>query len=201
MPAIVDAGDESPVELGLKFTQRRQRLRQGRALLQERRQHRHAPRQPVDEHRHAVGDGDVHGGIGFRLAGSAVRRAGRRSPRTRPMSCRITPTSDTIRRPAPTSAAWASTVRRCMRRPTGTVGGNGVYGYGASAFPTQTFNATNYWVDVVFDSTPDTLAPMIADVSATPIDSSAAVVTGRPTRPRPRASTTRPRARSRRRRR
>ena len=36
-----------------------------------------------------------------------------------------------------------------------------------SAFPTQTFNATNYWVDVVFDSTPDTIAPTIADVTAT----------------------------------
>ncbi len=31
-----------------------------------------------------------------------------------------------------------------------TPGGNGVYVYGASAFPTQTFNASNYWVDVVF---------------------------------------------------
>jgi hypothetical protein len=29
-------------------------------------------------------------------------------------------------------------------------GGNGVYGVGASSFPTQTFNATNYWVDTVF---------------------------------------------------
>src|SRR4029077_4234092 len=32
----------------------------------------------------------------------------------------------------------------------GVAGGNGVYVYGATAFPTQTFNATNYWVDVVF---------------------------------------------------
>ena len=30
-------------------------------------------------------------------------------------------------------------------------GGNGVYGYGGSpAFPSSSFNATNYWVDVVF---------------------------------------------------
>jgi hypothetical protein len=28
---------------------------------------------------------------------------------------------------------------------------NGVYAYGASAkFPTNTFNASNYWVDVIF---------------------------------------------------
>ena len=35
---------------------------------------------------------------------------------------------------------------------TGPAGGNGVYGYGAGGgFPTSTFNATNYWVDVVFE--------------------------------------------------
>ena len=33
---------------------------------------------------------------------------------------------------------------------TGVAGGNGVYGYGAGGFPTDTFNAANYWVDVVF---------------------------------------------------
>jgi hypothetical protein len=32
----------------------------------------------------------------------------------------------------------------------GADGGNGIYAYGPSAFPTQTYNATNYWVDVVF---------------------------------------------------
>ena len=31
-------------------------------------------------------------------------------------------------------------------------GGNGVYAYGASAFPTNTWNASNYWVDVVLAS-------------------------------------------------
>ena len=36
---------------------------------------------------------------------------------------------------------------------SGTSGGNGVYAYGPStAFPTNTFNASNYWVDVVFNS-------------------------------------------------
>ncbi|MEU4695235.1 DUF4082 domain-containing protein [Actinoplanes sp. NPDC023714] len=42
-------------------------------------------------------------------------------------------------------------------------GGNGVYRYGASAYPNQTFQATNYWVDVVFDTTAvDTVAPTVA---------------------------------------
>ena len=32
----------------------------------------------------------------------------------------------------------------------GIDGGNGVYRYGASGFPNQTYNSSNYWVDVVF---------------------------------------------------
>jgi hypothetical protein len=40
-------------------------------------------------------------------------------------------------------------------------GANGVYRYGASGFPTSTYQSTNYWVDVVFNSssTPTTAAP------------------------------------------
>lgn len=37
----------------------------------------------------------------------------------------------------------------------GVSGGNGVYEYGPTGFPAQTFNSSNYWVDVVFEeSTP-----------------------------------------------
>ena len=61
--------------------------------------------------------------------------------------------------------------------PTADAGGNGVYFYGAEGFPTQTFNGTNYWVDVVLDNTPDTTAPQIANVAGTPIDSAIADVT------------------------
>lgn len=35
---------------------------------------------------------------------------------------------------------------------SGVDGQNGVYRYGASAFPNQSFQSTNYWVDVVFSS-------------------------------------------------
>src|SRR5262249_14958665 len=38
--------------------------------------------------------------------------------------------------------------------PTGPSGGNGVYAYGPSGFPTSTFNANNYWVDVLFQPNP-----------------------------------------------
>ena len=43
-----------------------------------------------------------------------------------------------------------------------TVSPNGVYQYGSGGFPTASYNATNYWVDVVFDTTgPDTTPPTV----------------------------------------
>lgn len=51
----------------------------------------------------------------------------------------------------------------------GDGGGNGVYHYGTSAFPTDTYRATNYWVDVVFqpdDTTPPS-APSHVTAEAT----------------------------------
>jgi hypothetical protein len=50
---------------------------------------------------------------------------------------------------------------------SGAVGGNGVFRYGPSAFPTESFNATNYWVDAAFDRTvpPDTRGPVVTETS------------------------------------
>jgi len=44
-------------------------------------------------------------------------------------------------------------------------GGNGVYKYGASSFPDESFNATNYWVDASFERTvpPDTRGPSVTE--------------------------------------
>jgi hypothetical protein len=49
-------------------------------------------------------------------------------------------------------------------------GSNGVFAYaGGPTFPNQTFNATNYWVDVVYNSNfVDTVAPGVTSVSPTP---------------------------------
>jgi hypothetical protein len=56
-------------------------------------------------------------------------------------------------------------------------GGNGVFAYGESQFPTSTFNGTNYWVDVVFASTvADFTPPAISRVKATIVDSSRVTV-------------------------
>jgi methionine-rich copper-binding protein CopC len=51
----------------------------------------------------------------------------------------------------------------------GADGANGVYRYGASGFPTSTFNSANYWVDVVFNQTAaDTAPPAVIGRSPAP---------------------------------
>jgi WD40 repeat protein len=60
----------------------------------------------------------------------------------------------------------------------GVSGGDGVYAYGAnSAFPNNTFQSTNYWVDVVFAlPLPDTTPPTVT--STTPANGATGVPTG-----------------------
>src|SRR4029079_14586059 len=56
---------------------------------------------------------------------------------------------------------------------------NGVYAYGVSQFPTQTFHALNYWVDVMFaEAATDSSGPVISHIRSTAIDGSTALVTG-----------------------
>jgi hypothetical protein len=51
---------------------------------------------------------------------------------------------------------------------TGVAGGDGVYGYAAtSSFPTNTFKALNYWVDVLFSAKS---APTLTSIAVTPAD-------------------------------
>jgi hypothetical protein len=56
----------------------------------------------------------------------------------------------------------------------GVSGGNGVYNYGPSAFPSSSFNSTNYWVDVLFTTTGT--PPSVTSV--TPASGASGVVTG-----------------------
>ena len=48
------------------------------------------------------------------------------------------------------------------------MGRTALYRYGPSGFPTDTFNSTNYWVDVVFDTSVDvdTASPTVTAVDA-----------------------------------
>ena len=51
----------------------------------------------------------------------------------------------------------------------GEAGGNGLYRYGASGFPTSTFTASNYWVDAVFTPSappPPSGAPILVVTAA-----------------------------------
>ena len=49
---------------------------------------------------------------------------------------------------------------------SGVSGGNGVYAYGAGGFPSSSFAASNYWVDVVFNQTAtDTTPPTVTSTS------------------------------------
>src|SRR5690606_28877294 len=56
-----------------------------------------------------------------------------------------------------------------LRAPAdGVSGANGVYAYAStSTFPTDTYQASNYWVDVIFteSSGPDTTPPTITGTS------------------------------------
>src|SRR3954452_6561050 len=62
--------------------------------------------------------------------------------------------------------------------PSNTSGGNGVFTSGGIAFPTSTFNANNYWVDVVFaPNLVDNIAPAISAIKATTIDSARETIT------------------------
>ena len=59
----------------------------------------------------------------------------------------------------------------------GVSGGNGVFAYGASsAFPNQTYNAANYWVDVVFQVGPPPPPPALTSITVTPTNHS--ILTG-----------------------
>ena len=60
----------------------------------------------------------------------------------------------------------------------GVFGANGVNHVGPSAFPTDTYNSSNYWVDVVFTPslTTDTTAPSVTTVS--PANGATGVSTG-----------------------
>lgn len=47
----------------------------------------------------------------------------------------------------------------------GVNGGNGVYVYGADGFPTDTFHAGNYWVDVVFSETVSSIVTIAGNIT------------------------------------
>ena len=78
------------------------------------------------------------------------------------MSRRITRTR-VFTRPIPPTLAQALLSGPLQALPDGADGGNGVYVYGNTAFPSNTYQASNYWVDIVFATSlpPDTTPPTV----------------------------------------
>ncbi|HEV8633696.1 MAG TPA: DUF4082 domain-containing protein [Chloroflexota bacterium] len=88
-------------------------------------------------------------------------------------------TSYNTRQYTATGAYFAKAVETELLRALaqGEEGGNGVFKAG-SGFPTEAFNATNYWVDVLFTTTapPDTTPPTITNLQVTNVTATGATV-------------------------
>ena len=70
---------------------------------------------------------------------------------------------------SPSNLSTARTRDPLTAPASSEVGGNGVYTYGTGGgFPSSTYNATNYWVDVVVESAPDETAPIVANTVPAP---------------------------------
>ncbi len=154
-PAQINLNDGSQLELGMKFTSS-WRARSppssstaasgdtgtdiARSLVLDRHEARH--RHLLQHH-------------GERLADGEPDNAGRNYGRTRPTS-RPYHTDRRLRRHRQLLHEQRSRAE-CLTAPSSTTsGGNGVYAYGGTSttglFPTSTFSAANYWVDVLFNS-------------------------------------------------
>ena len=110
--------------------------------------------QPVDPVRDQAGHGDLHQRDRHRLAAGQLRHARCRSP---PAPTYVASYLAPNGRYAADGGYFTTGMDRAPLHALrdGVSGGNGVYAYGTtSTFPDNTWNSTNYWVDVVFASGP-----------------------------------------------
>ncbi len=138
------------VEVGVKFRSDQSGFITGLRFYKNAGQHRHPRRPPVDGGRHPARRGDLHRRERLRLAGSALARPGgdrrqhdlhRLLPRARrPLRREPRTTSPRGFDSAPLHALADGVDGGTASTSTGPPGG----------FPADTFNASNYWVDVVF---------------------------------------------------
>ena len=140
----------APVVLGVKFTRRRRRLGDRRALLQGGRQHGHPRRQPVDaptgHAARARARSPARAASGWQTRD--LRHPGRGHRRARP-------TSPSYLAPNGHYSVTAALRLGPDRQPAAARAADGAptasIAYSAtSVFPTSSYNATNYWVDVLF---------------------------------------------------
>ena len=157
-----------------------QRLHHRHPLLQARRDHRHPRRLPVVQHRHPprpTSPSPTRRASGWQQASFATPVAV--TAGTTYVASYFTP-SPLRRQLATTSPPRPPPAARSPPCQDGTDGGNGVYRYTstAGAFPNQTCQRENYWVDVVFTDT-DTTKPTVTARTPAPGATGVAVGTRR----------------------
>ena len=159
----VDAADTSAVNLGVQFQASSSGHDHRGPVLQGVRQHRHAHRQPVDLQRDAAGDrarsaaSPPSGWQELDFSSPVAVTAG-----TTYVASYHTNTGHY----AITSNGLASAV---TNGPLTALASGGVYAYGSgNAFPSNSFNASNYWVDVVYSQSAGSTPPSVTGV--TPAD-------------------------------
>ena len=152
-PARSTAATATPSKLGMRFVSDVDGLITGLRFYKSSRQHRHAPRASVDARRNAAGHRHLHRRNRLGMAAGELCHAGRTLRPARPTSRPTTLPNGHFsvdlhllhdRRRQQRSAA-----RTWRKVPAAT---NGLFIYGKSAFPTQSYSGSNYWVDVVLST-------------------------------------------------
>ena len=149
-PSTVDAGDASSVELGVKFTSDVAGSVTGIRFYKAAGQHRHARRRAVERGRarsSARGRSAGESASGWQTVTFASPVA--ISANTTYVASYLAPNGHySLTRRGFASSAVDNPPLHALANSTSA---NGVYLYsGISAFPTSSFNASNYWVDVLF---------------------------------------------------
>ena len=159
-----DSGDPTPRRGRRQVQVRRLRHRHRPPLLQGRREHRHARRQPLDRRRAAARPGDVHRRVGLGLADRHVQPAGRGAAEHHLRGVLLRARTATTRRrrsyfyrapaPGPNGGAIADSppLHACAARPARSTASTTTARRARSR--RTRYNAGNYWVDVVFSPIP-----------------------------------------------
>ena len=114
-------------------------------------QHRHPHRQPLERRRNTARLGHLHRRNAPPAGSRSTSPRPSPSPPTRPMSPPTSRPTGTTPTPPPRSPLPASATHRSQALAN-SISADGVYAYSAtSTFPTNSYNATNYWVDVDFE--------------------------------------------------
>ena len=143
-----------PGQLGVKFTTRSKRVDHRNPFLQGPRQHRDPRRRSVGCQRQPARPGDLHERDRRRVAAGKLLAPIQVTAGTTYVASYFAPDGGESATSAGFASVGADNAPLHAPASSTVTGGNGVYVYsGSLGFPTSTFGATNYWVDVVFTPT------------------------------------------------